>query len=131
MGSVTRPGYGTTRNEAGATVVGRLPRAFASVEPGVLASFVCRCRTGPLIAPMLQAGITTSKDVPALLAGGGIRLFGLPKGEVALGGGGMIAWVKDLRTLRVGDPVGGTTDIEADLGYMRQQGWYLALQYKF
>ena len=80
---------------------------------------------------MLQADITTSKDVPALLGGAGVRLFGLPKGEVALGGGGMIAWVKDLRTLQVGAPVGGTSDIEADLGYVRRHGWYTALQYKF
>lgn len=131
IGSVTRPGYGTTRNEVGATVVGRLPRTLASVEPGVLAGFVCRCRTGPLIAPMLQMGITTSKDVPALLGGGGIRLFGLPKGEVALGAGGMIAWVKDLRTLHVGDPVGGTSDIEANLHYVRRHGLHFALQYTF
>ena len=80
---------------------------------------------------MLQVGITTSKDVPALLGGAGIRLFGLPKGEVALGGGGMIAWVKDLRTLQVGGPVGGMSDIETDLGYVRRHGSYLALQYKF
>lgn len=130
LGSVTRPGYGTT-STAGLTVVGRLPRPFASVEPAFLAGFVCRCRTGPLVAPMLQVGITTSKDVPALLAGGGVRLFGLPKGDIALGGGGMFAWTKDLRTLRVGDAVGGTIDIESDLHYVRRQGYYLALQYKF
>jgi hypothetical protein len=131
VGSVTRAGYGTTTDAAGATVVARLPRPFASVEPAFLASFVCRCESGPLVAPMVQIGITTSKDVPALLAGGGVRLFGLPKGDVALGGGAMFAWVKDLRRLRVGDPVGGTTDIETDLHYRRRFGYYLALQYKF
>ena len=131
LSSVTRPGYGTTTNGAGVTVVGRLRRPRVSVEPAVLASFVCQCRTGPLIAPMLQIGITTSKDVPALLAGGGIRLFGLPKGDVALGAGAMIAWVKDLRTLQVDHPTGGTSDIDADLHAVRKQGGYLALQYKF
>ena len=115
ISSITRQDYGTTTNEDGFTVVGRLPRATLSMEPAVLASFVCRCRTGPLLAPMLQAGIATSKDSPALLGGGGIRLIGLPKGDVALGAGGMIGWVKDLGTLQVGDRVGGTSDIEADL----------------
>ena len=66
-----------------------------------------------------------------LLAGGGIRLFGLPKGDVALGGGGMFAWIKDLRSLRVGDPVGGTSDIQANLHYVNRNGYYAALQYKF
>lgn len=131
IGSVTRPGYGTATNGAGVTVVGRLRRPRISVEPAVLASFVCQCRTGPLIAPMLQIGITTSKDVPALLAGGGIRLFGLPKGDVALGAGAMIAWVQDLRTLQVDHPAGGTSDIDADLHAVRKHGGYFALQYKF
>ncbi len=131
VGTVTRQQYGTTTNAAGTTVVGRLARPLASLEPAFLASFVCRCQTGPLVAPMVQVGITTSKDVPAILAGGGIRLFGLPRGDVALGMGAMIAWVKDLDSLRVGDPIGGTVDIEADLQYARRQGFYAALQYKF
>jgi hypothetical protein len=80
---------------------------------------------------MLQVGITTSKDVPAILAGGGLRLFGLPRGDIALGAGAMIAWVKDLGSLRVGDVVGGTVDIDADLRYARRQGLYAAIQYKF
>jgi hypothetical protein len=129
--SITTPGYGTTMNDAGETVVGRFPKAFASVGPAFFASFVCRCQTGPLVAPMLQVGIATANDKPALLAGGGIRLFGLPKGDIALGGGGMMAWVKDLHTLHVGDPIGGTTDIQSDLHYVHRSGYYLALQYKF
>jgi hypothetical protein len=131
LGTVTREHYGTDMNASGTTVVGRMAKPIASVEPAFLASFVCRCRTGPLVAPMLQVGVTTSKDVPAILAGGGLRLFGLPRGDVALGLGAMIAWVKDLDSLRVGDPVGGTVDIEADLRYARRQGLYAALQYKF
>ena len=131
ISTVTRPGYGTTTNGAGVTVIGRLRRPRVSAEAAMLASFVCQCRTGPLVAPMLQVGISTSKDAPALLAGGGIRLFGLPKGDVALGAGAMIAWVKDLRTLHVGQPIGGTSDIDADLHFVRKQGGYFAVQYKF
>jgi hypothetical protein len=131
ISTVTRPSYGTTMNGSGATVVAELPRERTSVNPGLMASFVCRCQTGPFVAPMLQVGVATSKDVPGLLAGGGIRLFGLPKGDVALGVGLMVAWVKDLRTLEAGDPVGGTSDIQADLRSVRRQGAYFSLQYKF
>jgi len=131
ISTITPPAYGTTSNAAGTTVVARLPHERTSVSPGMLASFVCRCQTGPFVAPMLQLGITTSKDVPAFLAGGGIRLFGLPKGDVALGAGWTIGWVKELRSLEVGDPVGGTSDIEADLRRVGRQGAYFALQYKF
>lgn len=131
VGTITRQQYGTTSNGAGTTVVGRLASPIASFEPAFLLSFVCRCQTGPLVAPMLQVGITTSKEVPAILAGGGLRLFGLPRGDVALGIGAMIGWVKDLGSLRVGDAVGGTADIEADLRYAQRQGFYAALQYKF
>jgi hypothetical protein len=131
VSTVTRPQYGTTTNASGTTVVGPTSESGVSVVAAMLASFVCRCQTGPLVAPMLQVGITTSKDVPALLLGGGVRLFGLPRGDIALGGGAMIAWVKDLDSLRVGAPVGGTSDIEADLHYVGRRGLYAALQYKF
>ena len=43
----------------------------------------------------------------------------------------MVAWVKDLRTLKDGDVVGGTRDIEVDLRSVRRYGAYLGLQYKF
>jgi hypothetical protein len=45
--------------------------------------------------------------------------------------GWTIGWVKELRSLEVGDPVGGTSDIEADLRRVRRQGAFFALQYKF
>jgi hypothetical protein len=38
----------------------------------------------------------------AFIAGGGVRPFGLPKGDVALGVVWMLAWVKDLGSLEVG-----------------------------
>ena len=82
---------------------------------------------------MLQVGSAVSKDTPALLLGGGLKLFSLGKGAFAIGGGAMIAWVKDLQTLKPGSVVTGTKDIEADLGFSstpRIRG-YLTLQYKF
>jgi len=80
---------------------------------------------------MLQAGVSTSPDAPGLFGGGGIRLFGIGTGDVALGGGWISAWVQDLKTLRIGDRVGGTIDIDRDLGFARRDGWYVLAQYEF
>jgi hypothetical protein len=129
--SITRPDYGTTQNEAGQTVVGRTSQGAMSNNPAFVFNLVCLCDTGPFVAPMFQVGITTSRDVPGFFAGGGVRLFPLGRGDISVGAGGMMGWVKDLRTLEVGSPVGGTTDIEADLGWKRRLGWYGIIQYKF
>jgi len=132
FGFVTRPKYGTGKNQAGDTIVARVPDDQVSVDPSVLVNFVCRCAAGAF-APMVQIGASTSKDLPAILVGGGLRLFGAGKGDVAIGGGLMLAWVKDLQTLKEGDVVTGTKDIEADLGYgarPRPRG-YFGIQYKF
>jgi hypothetical protein len=65
--------------------------------------------------------------------GAGLRLFGLSKGDVAVGGGAMFSWVKDLQKLRVGDVVSGTNDINTDLKFNSRPkvGGYFAIQYKF
>jgi len=131
FGFLTAPRYGTTKNGAGETIVSRAPDARVAVAPGIIVNFVCRCRTGPFVAPMLQIGASTSADAPAILFGGGIRLFGAGKGEVAMGGGLLVGWVKDLQTLREGQVVGGTRDIEADLGYGAKRSGYFVIQYKF
>jgi hypothetical protein len=129
--SITRPGYGTTQNEAGQTVVGRTSQGGMSNNPAFVFNLVCLCDTGPLVAPMFQVGITTSRDVPGLFFGGGARLFPLGRGDISVGAGGMFGWVKDLRSLQVGSPVGGSVDIEDDLTWKRRGGWYGLLQYKF
>lgn len=132
FGLVNRPQYGTSKNAAGQTIVARVPDDDFSVNPSVLANFVCRCGGGGF-APMLQVGASTSKDVPAILLGGGLRLFGAGAGDVAIGGGWMLAWVKDLQALKEGDVVGGTKEIEADLGVVRtpRVRAYFVIQYKF
>jgi len=132
FGSIKAPKYGTVANAQGQTVVTRVADTSISVNPSILANFVCRCGAG-LLSPMFQIGAATSKDLPAILAGGGLRLFGLGKGDVAIGGGAMFAWYKDLQKLKVGDVVTGTTQIDADLGYSSRPklGGYFAIQYKF
>jgi len=82
---------------------------------------------------MFQVGVAASKDVPAVLFGGGLRLFSLGKGDVAVGGGLALAWVKDLNHLRSGDVVTGTKDIEQDLSFDHapRPRPYFTIQYKF
>ena len=82
---------------------------------------------------MVQVGASASKDLPGILVGGGLRLFGAGKGDVAIGGGWMFGWVKDLQKLKVGDVVTGTKDIEADLGYATRPktSGYIVIQFKF
>jgi hypothetical protein len=103
-----------------------------SVNPGLLVNFVCACNLGP-VAPLLQVGAATSKTLPAVLLGGGLRLFGAGKGDLGIGGGLMLAWVRDLQKLAPGSVVQGTKDIEADLGFHTKpkSAGYFVIQYKF
>jgi hypothetical protein len=133
FGTLTQPKYGTATNAEGETVISQVEGGTpVSVNPSVLVNFVCRC--GPSrLTPMVQIGASTSKSLPAALIGAGIRLFGLGAGDVAIGGGAMFGWVKDLQKLKVGDVVAGTKDIESDLGYRAtpEKGGYFVIQYKF
>ncbi len=132
FGTVKRPTYSTKQNEDGKTEVVRVPEGTVSVNPTAMVNFVCRCGLGAL-TPMAQVGVATSKTLPAVLLGGGLRLFGLGKGDIALGGGAMFAWVKDLQKLKEGSIVQGQAEIDADLGYSSQPkiGAYFTIQYKF
>ncbi len=132
FGTIKKPTYGTGKNAAGETIVTRAADTSISVNPSLMVNFVCHCSAGAL-APMFQMGSSASKDLPALLVGGGLRLFGLRKGDISIGGGAMFAWVKDLQKLKPGDVVTGMTDINADLGYSARPklGGYFAIIYKF
>ena len=67
FGAVDRPQYGTAKNDAGATIVDRIPDDELSVEPSVLVNSVCRCG-GELIAPMLQVGAPRPKTCRPFLS---------------------------------------------------------------
>ena len=129
--SIVRPKYGTSSDAQGQTVVARLPPGKISFAPMAVANLTCLCDTGPFVTPMLQAGVSTLPDAPGVFAGGGLRVFGVRTGDVAVGAGWIRGWVQDLKTMRVGDRVGGTIDIDRDLGLNRRDGWYLLAQYKF
>ena len=125
--------YSASTNAEGKQIVGVAKREDVSVEPSVMVNFVCRCAAGPFVQPMFQIGATASKDVPGILAGGGLRLFGAGKGDVAIAGGAIFAWVKELKTLKEGDPISGQKDIDADLGFdgLPEIRPYIAILIKF
>lgn len=132
FGSIRVPTYGTSTNGAGQMIVAKKADTSPSLNAAVLANFVCRCGTG-LLVPMVQVGALASKNLPSILVGGGVRLFGLGKGDIALGGGAMVAWYQDLKKLKVGDVISGTNDITSDLGFISSPkiGGYVTIQYKF
>jgi hypothetical protein len=132
FGTIRAPQYGTATNAAGQTVVSRVPNSSLTVSPAIMANFLCRCGTG-FLDPMVQIGAATSRTLPAVLAGVGFHLFGVGRGDVAIGGGAIFGWTKDLQKLQIGDVVSGTKDIEADLGYSGTPHVkaYFTIQYKF
>jgi hypothetical protein len=132
LGYIDRPKYGTATDTAGKTIVALSSTDHVSADPAIMINLVCHCNAGG-IAPMLQVGAATSKDLPAILLGGGFRLFGLGKGDIGLGGGLLLGWYKDLQKLKVGSAVSGTAEIDADLGYIStpKPAPYITLQYKF
>jgi hypothetical protein len=132
FGTLRAPQYGTATNAAGQTVVARVPDSSLTVSPAIMVNFLCRCGTG-FLDPMIQIGAATSTTLPAVLTGVGFHLFGVGKGDVAIGGGAMFGWTKDLQTLKIGDVVTGTQAIDADLGYTGTPHVkaYFTIQYKF
>lgn len=63
------------------------------------------------IRPFIQIGVGASTDYPALFLGGGIKI----SNSLSISVGAASPWVKQLGTLKVGDPVSGTADITKDL----------------
>jgi hypothetical protein len=131
LSDIKRPKYGTTKDAAGKTVVGSAKNEAESYDAAIMANFVCRCGWGDEFTPLVQIGVAPRPSSPSILLGGGFRLFGLGKGDVAIGVGAILAWVKDLTNLKPGDEITGTKDIEADLTYQRRTRPYVALLYKF
>lgn len=130
---VPRVFYGTGTNADGKTVVAVSKTEDVAVVPGGMVNFVCRCGAGPFVEPMFQIGAAVSKETPGILVGGGIRLFAMGKADVSLSGGVVAAWVKKLKTLKVGDVISGSKDIDADLGFkgLPTARPYIAILVKF
>jgi hypothetical protein len=81
------------------------------------------------VYPMLQLGVTNSKDYPGFILGGGLR-FTNPR-PLSVVAGYIYTWSKDLVDAKVGDTVTGTADLEKHLQRKGKRGSYVGIQYSF
>lgn len=84
-----------------------------------------------LIHPLLQVGVGTGKDTPCMLLGGGLR-FTQPR-RLAISGGAIWTWRRQLDSLSVGDKIAGTAQLEDDLKLTLRAApsLYLGIQLNF
>jgi hypothetical protein len=120
------PRYGTATREDGKLVVGVPKMEKQQFSAAAMLNLIFRTWRGEVAHPMLQVGVSTGKDAPSFLLGGGIRIAASK--HLGLSFGVLFARVKDLQTLKPGDPIGGTAEIEKDLTPRFQRSPYIALQ---
>jgi hypothetical protein len=132
---VSRPVYGTGKNAAGQTTIALSETdKTTKVDPTVLVNFVCGFCGLTRLTPMFQIGTSTSKTTPAILLGGGVRVFPTAKGEFAIGYGAILPWAKQLKNDDdLGKVIDGTAALEQHLEWRVVKGFhsYVTLQYKF
>jgi hypothetical protein len=126
-----RKKYTTSKNDAGETIVGESMDKL-TVDPTVMVTFVVRNYPGAFLTPMVQVGVSPSKDTPTFFLGGGLRFLHLGKGDFAFGAGAAFPWTKQLKTLTPNAVIKGQKDIDDDLEF-RSAGVHVfwSLQYKF
>jgi hypothetical protein len=127
---ISYPKYGTTEAD-GQTLVAR---AGDNVQRGAavgMLNVIPNFRLRGFFYPLAQIGVGTGKEYPLLMAGGGFRLA--RPFSLSLTGGAAWTWNRDLRSLKVGDQVAGTADIEQNLEYRFQTKphFYLGVQNSF
>lgn len=123
-----RKHYGTAE-EGGLTVVAEAEPDNIDYSGALLLNGVMKTWEAGALYPMLQFGVSYTEDAPALLAGFGLR-FVRPR-RIGLAGGIVAGWLKELQTLKPGDPVTGTAAIESDLELELEFSYYLSIQYSF
>jgi hypothetical protein len=122
------PKWGT-KTVNGQTVVSKAGYEGDQINAALTLNIVFTSPQNDLMYPALQLGVSTAKDAPALLAGGGLRFVGVK--SLMIAGGAIFAKGKDLNMLSEGSVITGTADLEADLKNRMFTSWYIALQYNF
>jgi hypothetical protein len=86
-----------------------------------------------LVHPLYQLGVGINSGMPTILTGIGLRSNINGTKRLAISGGLAMTWVKELNTLKVGDKITGTSDIDKDYKYSSAPKFtpYIALQYNF
>ncbi len=90
---------------------------------------ICRCGMTSFVYPMLQLGVTNSKDYPGFIVGGGLR-FTNPR-SLSVVAGYIYTWYQGLVGKNVGDLVDGTADLTKAMGRRSKRGSYVGIQYSF
>lgn len=135
---VTYPQFGTEEIEieengtiVKKTIVKEVEPGSEEVQAALLLNLVIRTG-GENFHPLVQFGVSSGQERPALLIGGGIR-FSQPK-WLTVSFGVLLPWKRELSDLSPGDPVTGTAQIEEDLNYSLDSSldtFYLSFQYTF
>jgi len=129
-GSTNIRGFGTSPAGTGQMTVtddtlknsSAVAAVFCNVNLGVGSRF---------FSPLIQLGVDPTKKHPFFLAGGG---FYIPVAHFALTAGGIWTFEPELKTLKVGQTISSTTDLEKDIKNnlkLSPKGWYLGIQYNF
>ncbi len=128
--NLTYPKFGTEEVE-GQTVVAEAGKDVQRFVPVAMLNLIPKVYARSVVYPLMQIGIGTGEDRPTLAAGLGLR-FVEPL-NLALTGGAIWTWKKELTELNIGDPVSGTAAIEEDLtlNFQSKPRFYLGIQYSF
>jgi hypothetical protein len=127
---VVSPKYGTVERD-GQTFAEKIGEDEWSFDPAVVGNFVSRWGRSRFAALMFQVGALADKEKPALIVGGGLRLFGSPKGGIGISGGLVRAWVNEIPQAQLAIPITGTKDIEDRKERVWKNAGYFMFQYQF
>jgi len=125
------PIYGTAA-KGDTTVVTKALDEYGGAEPALTVSMIFQAGWPRAWSPLLQFGVVPDSKRPALVFGGGLRLTA--PYPFAVSGGILLPWIRQLEQLKEGDPVDGTSAIEADTKAKfspDRPAAYLALQLQF
>jgi hypothetical protein len=127
---LTAPKYGTEERD-GQTFAVATSDEESSWAPAVVGNFVCRCWRSQILAPMGQFGALASANTPAILIGGGFRVWGGSKGGFGITFGRALAWVKRISEDELAKPINGTAEIEKRRRHVFDPANYVMFQYQF
>ncbi len=124
--------YGTTTDAAGQQFVADpTEKEIKNLNISTMVNFVYYVQNSS-VHPFWQIGAGLNAEIPTLLTGFGLRGV-LGTNRLTISGGIAMTWIKELDSLKVGDQISGTSDIDKDL--KQNFSWppkpYIGLQYNF
>ena len=123
------PTWGTGTDPSGKTVIQAGKPAHFPVQGALVLNGVFPAGFAS-IYPAVQIGVSTAKEFPGFLTGLALRSVGTK--QFSLSVGRLITWYRTVATLKPGDVVTGTADIEKDMKLKRApMAWYGGVQYSF